>query len=132
MPHLTLEYTANLARPVLAAEVMPPLFAVLAAAAGVDRANCKGRVVRLDAYHVGDGDAARAFVHLDLRLLSGRSHEVRADVGRRALAVLEALLAPTAVGLDLQVTVEVRDLDRGLYFKSTPARAAAEGEATRG
>ena len=119
MPHLLLEHSANLTPPLEAAEVMPPLVRLLVELAGVDPANCKGRVVRHDDYHVGDGDPRRAFVHLALRLLAGRPETVKAELGRRALAVLRSWSRDAAAGLDLQVTVEVRDLDRALYFKAT-------------
>jgi 5-carboxymethyl-2-hydroxymuconate isomerase len=119
MPHLLLEHSANVTPPLEAAEVMPPLVRLLVELAGVDPANCKGRVVRHDEYHVGDGDPRRAFAHLELRLLAGRPEAVKAELGRRALAVLMGLVGEAATRLDLQVTVEVRDLDRTLYFKAT-------------
>lgn len=117
MPHITVEYTANL-RPT---EDWPKLFAqvhaVLADVGGIKRRNCKSRSVALHDFLVGDGSATAAFVHADVRFLEGRPTELKREIGRRIVHLLrEQFPAPPGVR-DLQLTVELRDIERSMYFK---------------
>jgi 5-carboxymethyl-2-hydroxymuconate isomerase len=117
MPHMTLEYTGNLAQDVRAADLFPGLHHVLASVAGVEIAHCKSRVIRLSEYHVGRGEAQHAFIHLQIRLFEGRPAAVKQELGERSLQILRETFAARAVGLALQVTVEVVDMPRQGYFK---------------
>ncbi len=77
----------------------------------------KSRAFRLSDYLVGDSCGAGAFAHVTLRLLSGRSTEVKADLARRLLGALTDSArrnGATAV----QLTVEVYDLERLSYAKA--------------
>jgi 5-carboxymethyl-2-hydroxymuconate isomerase len=117
MPHLTIEYTNNLRPAPSFDELFGRLHAVLADLAGIKPGNCKSRAVELDQFYVGEGDARSAFVHADIRFLEGRSVAVKQDIGRALLSVLrEHFLAPNDVR-DLQITVELGDIERSLYFK---------------
>ena len=124
MPHLTLEYTSNLGDRTPDAELLLRLHRVLESVAGVRIANCKSRWKEVDRWVVGAGDGGSAFVHLDIRLLDGRPEEVRRTVGVAALDILRSHFLPTPQGVDLQITVEVQEIRRSLYFKHPPSPAA--------
>lgn len=117
MPHLTIEYTKNL-RPVSSFDgLFGRLHSVLADVGGIKRGNCKSRAVMLDQFYVGESAADTAFVHADVRFLEGRSVATKQDIGRAILAVLrDSFPAPDDIR-DLQITVEIRDIQRSLYFK---------------
>lgn len=116
MPHLTLEYTNNLCPIANFNEIFGQLHRVLAEVGGIPLGNCKSRAIRLDDYFVGEGSARQAFVHLTIRFLAGRSTELRRQISRQSLAVLQAHLAPPAE-LDLQLTVEIQEIERATYAK---------------
>ena len=109
MPQVEIEYSANLADSFDARAFAGRVHEALVEHAGADLLNCKTRLSALGDYLVGDGAPERAMVHADLRILPGRS-----DEQKQALAegVLEALTeaAKGAAGLDVQLTVEVREL----------------------
>ena len=117
MPHLTIEYTRNL-RPVSRFKALfGRLHAVLADLGGIKKGNCKSRAVEVDQFYVGEGTADAAFVHADVRLLEGRSEAIKQDIGRAILAVLrESFPAPDYIR-DLQITVEIQEIQRSMYFK---------------
>ena len=117
MPHLTLEYTSNIEQPPQFDELFARLHGVLAGVAAIPVGNCKSRAIRLEEYYVGDGLGRGAFVHLTVRFLAGRAPELKEQIGRRCLAVLEAAFAPSLGELDLQITVELQDIERPTYFK---------------
>jgi 5-carboxymethyl-2-hydroxymuconate isomerase len=115
MPHLTLEYTSNLPRQVAGPELFGRLHRILADVGGIEIRNCKSRALGYDAFLVGDAGDEKAYVHLDVRILEGRSADVRREVGRQILQTLRE--AYDADASSLQVTVEIRDMPRELYFK---------------
>lgn len=116
MPHLTLEYTENLEREIIFDDLFPRLHGVLVDVAAVPIGNCKSRACRLDSYYIADGGPQHAFVHLAIRFMEGRSVELKRNIGRGCLKVLEELCCAPA-GLELQITVEIQDIERTTYFK---------------
>jgi len=117
MPHLTLEYTSNLAGSPPTPELLLSIHRVLEAVAGIRPGNCKSRWREVEGWVVGTGEPGSAFVHLDLRFLEGRAPEVQQAVGEAALEILKAHFTPGARELDLQITVEVQEIRKATYFK---------------
>lgn len=113
MPHLNIEYTANLE----ATADMGTLCATLAATLAALRHDDGGplfplagtRVMAWPAPHfaVADGRADRAFIYLNLRITPGRSPAMVQRAGDAVLASCKAHLASVfsqhAVGLTLQI-----------------------------
>jgi 5-carboxymethyl-2-hydroxymuconate isomerase len=117
MPQLILEYTDNLKErmdfPVLFADLHQIL--VVVALASLD--SCKSRAVKHEQYYVGDGNIRNAFVHVEVLLAEGRTIPVRQEVGKQILNVLEESFARSLKELNLQITVQVKEFPRNLYFK---------------
>ena len=115
VPHCTLEYSDNLTD-FAAGQMLAALNAGLLASGLFAEADIKSRAVRLEQFAVGVAPAPRAFVHLTLSVLSGRSVDERAALARRVLAVLEAgCSAPAAT--ELQLSVDVAEMERATYAK---------------
>jgi 5-carboxymethyl-2-hydroxymuconate isomerase len=123
MPHLTLEYTANLDEWAAEPGLLIGLHRLLEAVAEIKIENCKSRWRMVEEWVVGDGGEGSAFVHLDIRFLEGRTPEVKHAIGAGAVELLHDHFSPAAGGsepLDLQLTVEVQDIQRATYFKYPP------------
>lgn len=116
MPHLTLEYTRNLAPEFDAGEVLMSLNRALIASGQFQEADIKSRAAVLDAFLVGSARGGRAFVHAKLSLLSGRSAAVKRELSDALLAALSRACSSRA-GLEVQLSVEIADLDRDSYAK---------------
>jgi 5-carboxymethyl-2-hydroxymuconate isomerase len=117
MPHLTLEYTAGLRPDIEFEGLFARLHDVLSDVAGIKKGNCKSRAIKLDRYLVGDGTSGEGFVHLDARFLEGRPLELKEEIGLRLLAALKQSYESRVEEGDLQITVEIRDIERATYFK---------------
>ena len=122
MPHVTLEYTNNVDQDIEFCDLFSELHQVLASTAGIDVNNCKSRAIRLHTYHIGEGQTENAFVHLEIQLLEGRPAELKREIGQRGLQVLARHLNPSLGKYDLQITLEVRDMQRQSYFKFSPGQ----------
>ncbi len=120
MPHVTLEYTDNIDQTIEFHDLFAELHQVLASTAGINVNNCKSRAIRLHTYHIGEGQTENAFVHLEIRLLQGRPAELKREIGQRGLQVLERHFGPSLGEHNLQITLEVRDMQRQAYFKFSP------------
>jgi 5-carboxymethyl-2-hydroxymuconate isomerase len=118
VPHLTLEYSANIGQSVRFAPLFSDLHRLLEEVAGIDIANCKSRAVCQQVYFVAAGKDQEAFVHLELRLLEGRPPAVKERIGQACLEVMERVLAPSRARLRLQLTVEIVEMARDSYFKA--------------
>ena len=120
MPQLTLEYTRNIDDSELkVGEILGELHQTLADKGGIDLGAFKSRARRLDTFRIGDGDGQRAFVHLEVGLFSGRSLELRQALGDHCLDVLKRHFAPALLEHKMQITVEMREIDREAYRKAT-------------
>ena len=117
MPHLRLEYSGNVGQPVLYEELFARLHEALARTAGVPLDACKSRAIPRDTFRVGQGRLGQAFVHLEVGLLAGRTPEQHREVAAACLEVLADVYAPSLRALDLQITVEVRAMERESYQK---------------
>ena len=117
MPQITLEYTGNITQPIEFRALFAELHQVLANTAGIHIANFKSRARCLDTYHIGEGEAVNAFVHLDFQLFEGRPVELKREIGERGLSVLKKHFARSLNDHNLQITFQVRDIQRQAYFK---------------
>ena len=122
MPHLWLEFSNNVTQPVIFDELFSRLHQAVARTAGVPVEACKSRALRQSVFRVGEGRPDQAFVHLVIGLLAGRQPEAHRAVAKVCLEVLEEVYDPSLQALDLQITVEVRGMERESYQKSSSSR----------
>src|SRR3989344_4090561 len=116
MPHLTIEYSANLPH-YPEAETLTALNATLCAHPQVqDEADLKTRFIVADSFEIGIAPANRAFVHSQLRLLARRTPEAKKEVsGPLAAVLLKRTLEPQ--GVVGQLSVEIINMVLGSYAK---------------
>jgi 5-carboxymethyl-2-hydroxymuconate isomerase len=117
MPHLTLQYTENVDQNINFEELFSTLHHILADVGGIKIDNCKSRAIKLEDYYIGQGEDDHVFIHLDLRFLEGRSLELKQEIGRQILSTLKEYYAPSMAKYNMQITVEIRDIQRETYFK---------------
>lgn len=118
MPHCILEYSANLPEVPDFQVLFQQLHDVLMASGQFTLDDIKSRAIRHDVFRIGDGDPRRTFVTMNLRLLSGRSDEVKAELSRSVLALLERAFARTLAESICSLTVHVSELYRPSYQKA--------------
>ena len=117
MPHLTLEYSANVQPPDELESVFSEFHGLLHDHVGVSIGNCKSRARTAESFLVGEGRESDAFVHLEVRLLAGRSAQDKRKLGEDLLGLLRTVFSDADRQLDLQITVELVDMKRASYFK---------------
>jgi 5-carboxymethyl-2-hydroxymuconate isomerase len=112
-----MEYTANL--PELNAEVALIRLnnALMASGQFAAEFDIKSRAVKVETFKVGTALAERAFVHVKLALLSGRSPQIKKQLSENLLAVLQDV-SEWPAEIEVQLAVEILDIDRESYVKT--------------
>ncbi|MDG9881622.1 5-carboxymethyl-2-hydroxymuconate Delta-isomerase [Pseudomonas putida CSV86] len=116
MPQLHLEYSANLRDLDTDKALLRLNSALVASGQFGDEVDIKSRAVAHETFRVGIAPVERAFVHVKLALLSGRSPEIKRQLSASLLEALKDVLAVPA-GIDTQLCVEILDIDRDSYAK---------------
>ncbi len=116
MPHLVIDYSANLGD-FPQAQILKEVNASLCAHPEIkDETDLKSRTNRLEHFEIGIQPNNRGFVHAQLRLLAGRSPEAKKELAERVAVVLRKH-TPHPQGMLVQLSVEIVDMDRGSYVK---------------
>lgn len=117
MPHLILEYSAN----IIEEEKIPELFqechVLLAEMLPTDIQGCKSRAYKSNTYLIGSNQPNNGFVHVDLKVLPGRTKETLQQVGLNMMTLLQNYFSESLQQLNLQITLEISELQT--YFKIT-------------
>lgn len=121
MPHLTIEYTRNI-EGFHPAETLAAVNAVLLASGEFGEADVKSRAIRVDDFQIGaataTGATPRGFIHGTLALLSGRSAETKKQLSDDLMGALQTLAKRWGKN-NIQISIEIRDMDRACYGKAT-------------
>jgi 5-carboxymethyl-2-hydroxymuconate isomerase len=113
MPHLTLEYSANLASADSIGQLCETLAHVLDAqrdesgARVYPRGGIRTRAVRCDQYFVADGNPGNAFMHGCLKIGAGRSPAVRKATGEALFEAMKQHFAQAFAEHGLALSLEI-------------------------
>ncbi|OOE38250.1 hypothetical protein BZG04_00790 [Salinivibrio kushneri] len=112
MPHLVMEYTDALAERVNIDQLVDDLHRAAIATGSFDPEALKSRAVPCGVWRVGAQADRSEFVHVEFRLLAGRSTQQKE-------AISDALTVPLRehAGHVSSLTVDVRDMDTSSYRK---------------
>lgn len=124
MPHLTLEFTRNL-KHFNPAGALAAINQAMFDSALFGEPDIKSRAIALDTFQIGVSAAPRAFAHVRIAMLAGRSSQERKSLADAVLAALAVVIQGTylrgavngEIGTEIQLSVETTDLDRPSYAK---------------
>ena len=117
MPHLHIEYSANLEDIVDMGALCQALRAAAAEIEAFPMAGIRVRATRVDHVAIADGDPRHGFVDLSVRLRAGRPDDVKRDAIMRLFAAMKAFMAPAMESRSIALSAEMRDIDAQLSPK---------------
>ena len=117
MPQLVLEHSSNITQKVDSSVLLGKIARIISAAGEIPVEHFKSRLIRRDEYLVGEGSEEDAFVHLEAGIFSGRSLDIKRQIGEDCIEYLKDYFSPSSGELSLQITVEIREMDKEAYFK---------------
>ncbi len=111
MPHLIIEYSANLDNELELEALMSRLRDCAIDTGVFPLPGIRVRAVRREHFVIADGDPGHAFVHLVVRIGHGRPPETRRRVAERLFEVLCDHLGDCADRRGLALSLEVQEID---------------------
>ena len=118
MPHLIVEYTANLEREGDLPGLLRKANEALIAQDGVfPIGGIRSRAVRLDCYRMADGAEDYAFVHATLKIGAGRDETTKARVGDALFAVIKQHFAALYEKRYLALSLEIAEFSEAGTWK---------------
>jgi 5-carboxymethyl-2-hydroxymuconate isomerase len=107
MPHITVEYSANVEETIRIDGLLKTLHEAAVATGVAELAGFRTRAERRDLYRVADGDPANCFVAITIRVARGRSAEdlknLLDTVTEAATSYLEPVFATTPISFSCEV-----------------------------
>ena len=123
MPHLTLEYSANLDGKVDIAGLCKALRDTILDTGVFEAGAVRVRAVRCDHYAIADLIPENAFVDLNFRIGAGRSADDKKCAGDALFAAAQDVLAPLLERPHFALSLEVREIDPELSWKRNAMHA---------
>ncbi|MFO7285462.1 MAG: 5-carboxymethyl-2-hydroxymuconate Delta-isomerase [Gammaproteobacteria bacterium] len=117
MPHLIIEYSANLEETLDLDGLMDALHAAALETGVFPIGGLRVRAHRAERYRIADCDPANAFVHVTALVGHGRPLEVRKQAGERLFATLTEYLEPLFAARPLAISFNIQEFDPELNFK---------------
>ena len=117
MPHLIVEYSANIEEALKLPELLTRLRDCAVASGVFALGGIRLRGARRDHYLIADGDPANAFLHLTARIGQGRTLEVRQSIAQALFDVLCSHLAELYAERGLGISVEIQEIDAATSLK---------------
>jgi 5-carboxymethyl-2-hydroxymuconate isomerase len=117
VPHQIVEYSSNLEARIDIASLVKLLHETAASIDAFPIAALRTRVARRDHYRIADNKPENAFVHVVLRIASGRSSDVKKAAGDKLFGVLCDFLAPVQAATPLGISFEMQEIDPVFRWK---------------
>ncbi|MCP5266524.1 MAG: 5-carboxymethyl-2-hydroxymuconate Delta-isomerase [Burkholderiaceae bacterium] len=117
MPHIIIEYSANLREAIRLPALIDHLHATALTTGVFPLGGTRTRAAERTHYRIADGHPDNGFVHVTLRIGHGRDLPTRERAGRTIFDALCEFLGPVYETRPLGISFEVQELDPVLNFK---------------
>jgi len=128
MPHLGLEYSANLEGRADIAALCRELHAAVMASGLFELGAVRVRAFAAQHYAVADLDPRNAFIDMSFRVGKGRSQEEKHRTGEAIFATVTKFLAPLFETPHFALTLEIREIDPDLSWKKNAIHPRLRGK----
>ncbi|HRK17955.1 MAG TPA: 5-carboxymethyl-2-hydroxymuconate Delta-isomerase [Hyphomicrobiaceae bacterium] len=111
MPHIIVDYSANLDARLDIPQLLEKLHTAALETGVFPVGGLRTRAARRDAYVVADRHSDNAYVHVQLRIGTGRTPDVRQKAAEHVFAALKSATAADMTKHPLGLTLEVVEID---------------------
>lgn len=116
MPVIQLEYSANLSIDHQIKKFISELHEVLVAEIKTDLRTCRTRIDKCENYVIADGDARKAFIMLNIRMLPGRTEKIKNHLGELLLQKINHDFSDEIAKHDTQIRVYLTETETEHYY----------------
>ncbi|SEO81602.1 5-carboxymethyl-2-hydroxymuconate isomerase [Salinihabitans flavidus] len=122
MPHIIIDYSANLEDEVDMTAFCEHMRRAAATIESFPLAGIRVRAIRADHYAIADGNRDHGYIDISVRLRAGRPDAVKQAATQTLFDAARALLAPVLDRRPLALSLEMRDIDPDLSPKTGTIR----------
>ena len=126
MPHLMIDYSANVEPDVDIGGLCNTLRDVAASIDAFPLAGVKVRAVRVDHYAIADGNPEHGFIDISVRIREGRDMQTKQNAAQKLFDAANEFVADVMQCRSLALSLELRDIDAALSPKSGSIRKYLE------
>jgi len=127
MPHLIVEYSANLERDLDIARLVAAIHAAALETGVFPIGGIRTRAERRDVYAVADSHPDNGFIHVQARIGTGRAPEVRQKAAEHIFAAVKTETAKVFASRPLGLTLEIVEIDPVGSLKHNNLHEIVEG-----
>jgi 5-carboxymethyl-2-hydroxymuconate isomerase len=128
MPHLTIEYSANLESRVDLDTLCAALLETVLETGSFEIGGVRVQALRADHYAIADRLPENVFVDLNFRIGKGRSADEKKRAGEAIFATASRLLAPLFATPHFALSLEIREIDAELNWKKNTIHPRLRGK----
>ncbi len=128
MPHLSVEYSANLDGRADIAGLCERLLAAVLETGLFEVGAVRVRALRAEHYAIADRLPENAFVDLNFRIGTGRTLDERKRAGEAIFAAAQEVLAPLLATPHFALSLEIREIDSELSWKRNAIHPRLRGK----
>lgn len=122
MPHLIIEYSANLEADIAFEELVRAMHETAAGIDALPPGGIRTRAARRDNYRVADGHPANGFINLTLRMAEGRPPAIRRIIGETLFGRLRSFTRQAYEKRPLSLSFEIQEIDPATRWKQSNIR----------
>jgi 5-carboxymethyl-2-hydroxymuconate isomerase len=127
MPHIQIDYSANLEDRLDIAGLCRSLRDAAVATGILPLAGVRVRAMRADHVVIADGNPDHAYLDISIRLRAGRNDAAKAEATAAIFATAEAYCAGVMATSSFMLSMEMRDIDAALSPKASSIRKYLPG-----
>lgn len=128
MPHIQIDYSANLEARLDIAGLCRVLRDAAVATGVFPLAGIRVRAVKVDHVVIADGNPDHAFLDISVRLRGGRTAETKAQATAAIFSAAEGFCAEVMATSSFMLSMEMRDIDPDLSPKASSIRRYMEDD----
>ena len=122
MPHLIIEYSANLEADIAFAELVRALHETAMGIEALPPGGMRTRAARRDNYRVADSHPANGFINVTLRMAAGRTPASRRIIGEKLFDRLRSFTRSAYEKRPLALSFEIQEIDPETRWKQSNIR----------
>lgn len=122
MPHLIIEYSANLETAMDIDGLVDAMHATAVTLAPLPTGGIRTRSVARERYKIADGHAENGFISVIVRIARGRTDDERKAVGEALFATLTDYVADVFDRSPLSLALEIQEIDPEARWKKSNIR----------
>ncbi|TIV97821.1 MAG: 5-carboxymethyl-2-hydroxymuconate Delta-isomerase [Mesorhizobium sp.] len=128
MPHMAIEYSANLDAKVDMGKLCALVSRTILDTGLFEPGAVRVRAFRAEAYAIADGLPENGFIDMNFRIGKGRSAEEKKRAGEAIFAAVTDHLAPLFATPHFALSLEIREIDAELSWKKNAIHPRLRGK----